>query len=79
MADSVTKLRGARCAFCARPAVFSLRTAAGEAQEDVGGADKYQPACRAHYVALHRRRSSGGGVGPAAAAGGGGGGGPIGH
>lgn len=50
MADSVTKLTS-QCAYCAKEALFSLRTAASEQQEVVGGADLYQPVCRACYTA----------------------------
>jgi len=49
VADSVTKLTS-RCAFCDRAALFSLRTAADQAQEMVGGSDLYRPVCRRHYV-----------------------------
>ena len=50
VADSVTKLTS-RCAFCDRRALFSLRTAADQAaQEMVGGSDLYRPVCRRHYV-----------------------------
>ena len=55
--DSVTKLH-ATCKFCeqeAQPlskAVFSLRISADNRQEVVGGADKYAPVCRRHYVHL---------------------------
>lgn len=54
-ADSVTKLT-AVCKYCENegklnsPALFSLRLAAEKAQEVVGGADKYAPVCRRHYV-----------------------------
>jgi thymidine kinase len=51
VADSVTKLAG-RCAYCDRPALFSLRIAADSRQAVVGGADKYAPVCRRHYSAL---------------------------
>lgn len=51
LADTVTKLT-ARCAYCNHPALFSLRIAADERQEVVGGADKYAPVCRRHYAAL---------------------------
>ena len=65
LADSVTKLH-ATCAFCrqdagsGRPAaraLFSLRIAADDRQEVVGGADKYAPVCRKHYVSLSGLRS----------------------
>ena len=50
VADSVTKL-ASRCAFCDAAALFSLRTAADQAaQEMVGGSDLYRPVCRRHYV-----------------------------
>jgi len=51
LADSVTKL-AARCAYCGAPALFSLRIAADQRQEVVGGADKYAPVCRLHYAQL---------------------------
>lgn len=50
VADSVTKLTS-QCAYCTKDALFSLRTAAGEQQEVVGGADLYQPVCRECYAA----------------------------
>lgn len=44
----------------ARPvrALFSLRIAADSRQEVVGGADKYAPACRRHYVELSGLRAA---------------------
>ena len=39
-----------------RPALFSLRIAADSRQEVVGGADKYAPVCRHHYVSLSKVR-----------------------
>ncbi len=50
LADSVLKLH-TRCHHvgCLRPAIFSMRITADTAQELVGGADKYMPACRVHY------------------------------
>jgi len=56
VADTVTKL-ASTCNFCANAARFSLRIAADERQEVVGGADKYAPVCRQHYVALSDTRS----------------------
>jgi thymidine kinase len=50
-ADSVHFLR-ARCSFCEQPASFTLRLVANEEQALVGGGDKYQPVCRAHYCDL---------------------------
>lgn len=62
-ADSVTKLAG-KCSYCEaagvdRPALFSLRIAADERQEVVGGADKYAPVCRHHYRSLSDVRQLG--------------------
>lgn len=37
-----------------RPALFSLRIAADSRQEVVGGADKYAPVCRHHYLRLSK-------------------------
>lgn len=51
VSDSVTKL-SADCAYCGKAALFSLRIAADQRQEVVGGADKYAPVCRHHYVSL---------------------------
>lgn len=51
VADTVTKLTS-QCAYCTEAALFSLRTVAGEQQEVVGGADLYQPVCRACYATL---------------------------
>lgn len=45
LADSVLKLQ-ARCAFCDRGALFSLRVTADERKEVVGGSDVYRPVCR---------------------------------
>ena len=55
VSDSVTKLT-AQCAYCKQPALFSLRIAADQRQEVVGGADKYAPVCRHHYVTLSQLR-----------------------
>ncbi|KAK9809157.1 hypothetical protein WJX72_010378 [[Myrmecia] bisecta] len=55
VADSVTKLK-ANCAYCSSRALFSLRIAADDRQEVVGGADKYAPVCRQHYVSLSQLR-----------------------
>ena len=57
VSDSVTKLT-ADCACCGQPALFSLRIAADQRQEVVGGADKYAPVCRHHYVSLSQLRGS---------------------
>ena len=56
MSDSVTKLT-ACCAYCANPALFSLRIAADQRQEVVGGADKYAPVCRHHFTHLEELRT----------------------
>ena len=56
VADSVTKLAG-KCAYCNEQALFSLRIAADERQALVGGADKYAPVCRQHYVSLSNVRT----------------------
>ncbi|CAL8470270.1 g9812 [Coccomyxa elongata] len=56
VADSVTKLAG-KCAYCDKQALFSLRIAADERQALVGGADKYAPVCRHHYVSLNNVRT----------------------
>ena len=56
VSDSVTKVK-ADCAYCGQPALFSLRIAADQRQEVVGGADKYAPVCRKHYVSLSQLRS----------------------
>lgn len=42
-----------------RPALFSLRIAADSRQEVVGGADKYAPVCRHHYIRLSQVRREG--------------------
>ena len=55
VSDTVTKLT-AHCAYCGEPALFSLRIAADQRQEVVGGADKYAPVCRHHYVSLSELR-----------------------
>ncbi len=55
VSDSITKLT-ADCAYCGQPALFSLRIAADQRQEVVGGADKYAPVCRHHYVSLSQLR-----------------------
>jgi len=47
MATSLV-LRNARS--CGRTAAFSLRIAASEAQELVGGSDSYRPVCRRCYL-----------------------------
>ncbi len=55
LVDSVTKLK-ADCAFCEQRALFSLRIAADQRQEVVGGADKYAPVCRHHFHEFERLR-----------------------
>lgn len=55
-ADSVDLL-SARCSFCERPAAFTLRLVASDAQALVGGKDAYQPVCRQHYQALSNVRN----------------------
>ena len=57
VADSVTKLAG-KCSYCSNPALFSLRIAADDRQAVVGGADKYAPVCRHHYVHLNQLRTA---------------------
>lgn len=52
-ADDVTHI-AAECAYCRaagdpQPAHFTLRIAADDRQEVVGGADKYAPVCRKHH------------------------------
>lgn len=54
-ADDVVKLH-ARCAYCDCNARFTLRIVADERQEVVGGADKYAPVCRQHYMSLSSLR-----------------------
>eukprot|EP00891_Asterochloris_glomerata_P005064 jgi/Astpho2/5064/fgenesh1_pm.00071_%23_11_t len=49
MAESVQKLT-AKCVFCGKAAPFTLRTVDDRQQEVVGGADKYQPVCRQHFI-----------------------------
>ena len=56
LSDSVTKLY-ADCSYCGQPALFSLRISADKRQEVVGGADKYAPVCRHHYVSLSHVRA----------------------
>lgn len=56
MADHVEKLKGT-CQFCEQPSLFSLRVAADDRQELVGGRDKYVPTCRQHYVEMSRVRA----------------------
>ena len=56
LVDNVTKLT-ANCAFCEQQALFSLRIAADQRQEVVGGADKYAPVCRHHFSNFARLRS----------------------
>lgn len=53
MADKIEHLE-AECRYCqsvgtSTPAIFTLRIAADDRQEVVGGADKYAPVCRKHY------------------------------
>lgn len=52
-ADVITHL-AAECCYCKttgtpKPAIFTVRIAADNRQEVVGGADKYAPVCRKHY------------------------------
>ena len=47
-ADEVIKLSGT-CAVCGGPSVHSQRMTASNAHIEVGGADKYQPRCRACF------------------------------
>lgn len=59
-ADAVSKL-SSWCTYCAaagvqKPALFSLRIAADDRQEVVGGTDKYAPVCRHHYNSLCKLR-----------------------
>ena len=50
LADTVTKLTG-RCHFCDEDALFSRRIGSdNEQQEEIGGAEKYVPVCREHYL-----------------------------
>lgn len=48
LADAITTLY-ARCAFCEGVAHFTVRLRGGDAETEVGGADKYQPVCRRHF------------------------------
>jgi len=57
MCDTVTRLKGT-CSMCGAKSLFSLRTAAATENNervDVGGGDKYTPACRKCYVAATSR------------------------
>jgi thymidine kinase len=47
-ADEVVKLSG-RCAVCGGPSVHSQRLIASDAHIVVGGAESYQPRCRACF------------------------------
>ena len=49
LADSITKLT-ARCELCGKRAFFTLRKTEEMQTELIGGADKYMPVCRHHYV-----------------------------
>ncbi|GFY91622.1 thymidine kinase [Actinidia rufa] len=49
LADSVTKLTS-RCELCGKRAFFTLRRTEEMQTELIGGADKYMPVCRKHYV-----------------------------
>ncbi|KAJ4762766.1 Thymidine kinase [Rhynchospora pubera] len=49
IADTVTKLT-ARCEMCGQRAFFTLRKTTETQTELIGGADKYMPVCRQHYV-----------------------------
>ncbi|GAQ80919.1 Thymidine kinase [Klebsormidium nitens] len=48
-ADSIVKL-SATCELCKQPASFTLRTTEETETQVVGGADKYMPVCRKHWV-----------------------------
>lgn len=50
MADEVVKLR-AHCSLCGRPATKTLKRSAEGGPVDLGGADKYEPRCNAHWHA----------------------------
>ena len=55
-ADTITHLH-AQCCYCEAAgvqgrALFTVRIAADNRQEVVGGADKYAPVCRHHYNLL---------------------------
>ncbi|KAL9251759.1 Thymidine kinase-like protein [Drosera capensis] len=52
LADSVTKLT-ARCEICGKLAHFTLRKSDETKTELIGGADKYMPVCRQHYISGH--------------------------
>ena len=43
---------------CGNKSLFSLRVAASENQELVGGADMYKPVCRSCYLAATRAQES---------------------
>ncbi|KAF3323215.1 thymidine kinase-like protein [Carex littledalei] len=49
IANTVTKLT-ARCEMCGQRAFFTLRKTKETQTELIGGADKYMPVCRQHYV-----------------------------
>jgi thymidine kinase len=51
LADTVNKLT-AMCSYCKNgtKALFSLRLSSSVSQVDIGGADKYAPVCRKHYL-----------------------------
>ena len=49
LADSVTKLTS-RCELCGKRAFFTLRRTEEMQTELIGGAYKYMPVCRKHYV-----------------------------
>ncbi|GAB2212340.1 hypothetical protein Drorol1_Dr00020300 [Drosera rotundifolia] len=49
LADSVTKLT-ARCEMCGKLAHFTLRKSDETKTELIGGAEKYMPVCRQHYI-----------------------------
>jgi len=51
MAEGVTKLHG--LCMCGRASAFSLRMAASDNQELVGGAELYRPVCRLCYNKAH--------------------------
>ena len=46
--ERVDKL-SAICAYCSRPAAFTMRLSAETELVSIGGADKYVAVCRRHY------------------------------
>lgn len=47
LADTVRKLH-ARCHYCSKGALFSLRLTQDDRKEVVGGSDVYRPVCRTY-------------------------------